>query len=79
MLDPLFEIGNHTETHRNLRLATPEVARQEILAPQKIYEDTRAASRDEPVRCIAGYFDEPAYPLSRSSFAFRMAPATTRR
>ena len=42
MLDPLFEIGNHTETHRNLRLTTPEVARQEILAPQKIYEDTRA-------------------------------------
>ena len=42
MLDPLFEIGNHTETHRNLRLTTPEAARQEIFAPQKIYEDTRA-------------------------------------
>lgn len=41
MLDPLFEIGNHTETHRNLRLMTPQDARQEILAPQKIYEDTR--------------------------------------
>jgi peptidoglycan/xylan/chitin deacetylase (PgdA/CDA1 family) len=41
MLDPLFEIGNHTETHRNLRLMTPDGARQEILAPQKIYEDTR--------------------------------------
>jgi len=40
--DPLFEIGNHTETHRNLRLMTPEGARQEILAPQKIYEDARA-------------------------------------
>jgi peptidoglycan/xylan/chitin deacetylase (PgdA/CDA1 family) len=42
MADPLFEIGNHTETHRNLRLMTPEGARQEILAPQKIYENARA-------------------------------------
>ena len=42
MLDPLFEIGNHTETHRNLRITTLEIARQEIFAPQKIYEDTRA-------------------------------------
>lgn len=42
MLDPLFEIGNHTETHQNLRLVTPAIARQQILAPQKTYEDTRA-------------------------------------
>jgi peptidoglycan/xylan/chitin deacetylase (PgdA/CDA1 family) len=52
MLDPLFEIGNHTETHRNLRLATPEAARQEILAPQKIYEDTRAHLAAN--QCFAG-------------------------
>lgn len=42
MIDPLFELGNHTETHANLRLLTPAAARQQILAPQKIYEDTRA-------------------------------------
>ncbi len=51
MLDPLFEIGNHTETHRNLRLVTPEVLRQEVLAPQKVYEDTRA--RLAANRCVA--------------------------
>ncbi|HEY8193446.1 MAG TPA: polysaccharide deacetylase family protein [Hyphomicrobium sp.] len=42
MLDPLFEIGNHTETHANLRLVTPAMLRQQVLAPQKVYEDTRA-------------------------------------
>jgi len=42
MLDPLFEIGNHTETHANLRLLTPAAVRQQVLAPQKAYEDARA-------------------------------------
>jgi len=42
MLDPLFEIGNHTETHANLRLLAPAAVRQQVLAPQKAYEDTRA-------------------------------------
>jgi peptidoglycan/xylan/chitin deacetylase (PgdA/CDA1 family) len=42
MLDPLFEIGNHTETHANLRLLTPPAVRQQVLAPQKAYEDARA-------------------------------------
>lgn len=42
MLDPLFEIGNHTETHANLRLLQPAAVRQQVLAPQKVYEDTRA-------------------------------------
>jgi len=42
MLDPLFEIGNHTETHANLRLLQPEAVRQQVLEPQKVYEDTRA-------------------------------------
>jgi len=42
MLDPLFEIGNHTETHANLRLLQPAAVRQQVLEPQKVYEDTRA-------------------------------------
>ena len=51
MLDPLFEIGNHTETHANLRLLTPAAVRQEVLAPQKVYEDTRA--RLATNQCVA--------------------------
>lgn len=42
MADPMFEIGNHTETHANLRLLSPEAIRQQVLAPQKAYEDARA-------------------------------------
>jgi peptidoglycan/xylan/chitin deacetylase (PgdA/CDA1 family) len=42
MLDPLFEIGNHTETHANLRLLAPAALCQQVLAPQKAYEDARA-------------------------------------
>jgi peptidoglycan-N-acetylglucosamine deacetylase len=51
MLDPLFEIGNHTETHQNLRLLTPNVAQQEIWAPQKSYADARA--RLATKQCVA--------------------------
>jgi peptidoglycan/xylan/chitin deacetylase (PgdA/CDA1 family) len=42
MLDPLFEIGNHTETHANLRLLAPAAVRQQVVAPQKAYADARA-------------------------------------
>lgn len=42
MADPLFEIGNHTETHANLRLLNDSAIRQQVLAPQKAYEDARA-------------------------------------
>jgi peptidoglycan/xylan/chitin deacetylase (PgdA/CDA1 family) len=51
MLDPLFEIGNHTETHANLRLLGPAAVRQQVLAPQKVYEDTRA--RLAANQCVA--------------------------
>ncbi len=42
MADPMFEIGNHTETHANLRLLNDAAIRQQVLAPQKAYEDARA-------------------------------------
>lgn len=38
MTDPLFEIGNHAEAHRNLRLLKPDVMQDEILGPQRAYE-----------------------------------------
>lgn len=55
MLDPLFEIGNHTETHQNLRLLSPDAVQQEILAPQTIFAETRGhlATRE----CIAPSID----------------------
>lgn len=42
MTDPLFEIGNHTETHPNLRLVSGAALEQQVLAPQKAYEEARA-------------------------------------
>ncbi len=42
MADPMFEIGNHTETHANLRLLDDAAIRQQVLAPQKAYEDARS-------------------------------------
>lgn len=42
MSDPLFEIANHSETHRNLRLLKPADAAHEILAPEQAFETARA-------------------------------------
>ena len=36
--DPLFEMANHSETHRNLRLLHGKVLSDEINAPQRAYE-----------------------------------------
>jgi peptidoglycan/xylan/chitin deacetylase (PgdA/CDA1 family) len=42
MTDPLFEIGNHSEAHRNLRQLTGHALEEEILAPERAYEAARA-------------------------------------
>ena len=64
MLDPQFEIANHSETHRNLRLLTPAVARQEILAPEQAYQNARTGLAGD--QCIAnvasGVSDLPERP-----------------
>jgi len=64
MLDPLFEIGNHTETHANLRLLAPAAVRQQVLAPQKAYEDARARlGANQCVAASTAAFSEiPAQP-----------------
>lgn len=41
MADPLFEMANHAYAHRNLRLLGGSALRQEIEAPQRIYEAAR--------------------------------------
>jgi peptidoglycan-N-acetylglucosamine deacetylase len=51
MADPLFEIGNHTETHANLRLLQPAAVQQQILATQKAYQDARADLATQ--QCVA--------------------------
>lgn len=42
MSDPLFEIGNHAEAHRNLRLLSGAPLQDEINGPQRAYEAIRA-------------------------------------
>ena len=41
MTDPLFEIGNHAEAHRNLRKLDGPALSDEILGPQRAYENIR--------------------------------------
>lgn len=43
MADPLFEIGNHAEAHRNLRLLSGNALSEEIAGPQRAYELQRQA------------------------------------
>jgi len=42
MAGELFEIGNHTWEHRNLRVVSPDVMRSEIWQPQYAYAQVRA-------------------------------------
>lgn len=41
MADPLFEIGNHSEAHRNLRLLEGAKLHDEVVGPQRAYEAIR--------------------------------------
>lgn len=41
MSDPLFEIGSHSEAHRNLRLLSGAALSEEIAGPQRSYEALR--------------------------------------
>lgn len=55
MADPLFEIGNHSEAHRNLRRLDGLRLRDEVLGPQRAYESIRM--RLALTQCVMG---EPA-------------------
>lgn len=50
MTDPLFEIGNHAEAHRNLRLLDAAGLQAEILGPQRAYE--AAVKRLPEAQCV---------------------------
>lgn len=51
MSDPLFEIANHAEAHRNLRTLKADVLQDEILGPQRAYELIR--KRFSETQCAA--------------------------
>ena len=51
MTDPLFELANHSETHRNLRLLDSAEVHNEIIAPQLAFE--RARERLAATQCAA--------------------------
>ena len=53
MTDPLFEIGNHSEAHRNLRLLEGGALTNEILGPQRAYEAARAQMAAS--QCVADH------------------------
>jgi peptidoglycan/xylan/chitin deacetylase (PgdA/CDA1 family) len=68
MADPLFEMANHAEAHRNLRLLTGNTLNEEIEGPQRSYEVQRAqlAAR----QCVRGDEGLAAIPLRLGLFRF---------
>jgi peptidoglycan/xylan/chitin deacetylase (PgdA/CDA1 family) len=53
MSDPLFELGNHSEAHRNLRLLHDAALTEEIAGPQRAYEALRGDLVQS--QCVAGH------------------------
>ena len=70
MADPLFEIANHSEAHRNLRLLSGNALTEEIAGPQRAYESERAALGSQ--QCVQGdaAFETIAPRLSLFRFPF---------
>jgi peptidoglycan/xylan/chitin deacetylase (PgdA/CDA1 family) len=54
--DPLFELGNHAEAHRNVRLLSGQALADEIEGPQRAYEIQRAELRTH--QCVT---NDPAF------------------
>ena len=55
MADPLFELANHAEAHRNLRLLSGARLKEEIEGPQRTYEAIR--ERLAASQCAAPHAD----------------------
>lgn len=53
MADPLFEVGNHAEAHRNLRLLDGAALTSEVLGPQRAYETLRSELASS--QCLANH------------------------
>lgn len=65
MADPLFEIGSHSEAHRNLRRLSGDRLTNEILGPQRSYEIIRANL--SKTQCVANAPDAMAVVPARIS------------
>ena len=75
MSDPLFEIGNHSEAHRNLRLLSGARLDDEILAPERAFENLRRNLDRAPMHARRrGRRHQRSRPAWGSS-VFLMAPA----
>ena len=68
MTDPLFEIANHSEAHRNLRLLTGAALEAELTGPQRTYESIRSIAGAD--RCLAPAIARTATRLSLFRFPF---------
>jgi peptidoglycan/xylan/chitin deacetylase (PgdA/CDA1 family) len=78
MSDPLFELANHSETHRNLRLLDSADVQNEITLPQRTYEQTRQHLAG--AQCAAntpGGLDQIPPRLSMFRFPFGACNAAT--
>ncbi len=59
MSDPLFEVGNHSWEHRNLRLISGNVLTREIVAPIRAYQKVRSELAAK--QCVRAGDSVPAY------------------
>lgn len=53
MSEPLFELANHSEAHRNLRLLSGKTLAEEIAGPQRSYEALREEFSGQ--QCVAAH------------------------
>jgi peptidoglycan-N-acetylglucosamine deacetylase len=71
MTDPLFEIANHSETHRNLRLLDNRDVQNEVTAPQRAFQSVRKKlSATQCAASVPGALDGVASRLSLFRFPF---------
>jgi len=69
--DPLFEIGNHAEAHRNLRLLSPRVLKAEIEGPQRAYEAAREGlAADQCAASVPGAIERVPQRMGLFRFPF---------
>ncbi|MEW5963837.1 MAG: polysaccharide deacetylase family protein, partial [Pseudomonadota bacterium] len=59
MADPRFELANHAEAHRNLRLLAGAALAEEIAGPQRAYEAAR--EQLSQMQCVTGHEAELAH------------------
>jgi len=70
MTDPLFEVGNHTWTHGNLRVMGGEKLLEQILLPQAQYRELRKKLASWPCSRRTGKGEMAKIPLIPGVFRF---------